>query len=536
MIARSITLLLLTLTLTQTALVAQIGSWPEKGLHPMSAAERSAWSETTRHAAVLEFIEALKLDESEGHMERHSLAMSGEEREIPVIRFGSPKHPAELRVLINANIHAGEVEGKEVALRLLRELAHGEHRRRLEGVELWIVPNFNADGNERISRSNRVNQNGPEQGVGQRPNAAGLDLNRDFIKLESPEARGLVRLMNAVDPHVLLDLHTTNGSDHGYHLTYAPSLSTNVDAALNRFTRERLLPAARRRCADDGFRIFDYGNFGRRGPRAYFTYDHRPRFGTNYCGLRNRIGVVVESYAYYPFRTRAEATYSFVFAMLDEAKRLAPEIRAHCEAADASCRAAGELAFGFETQHIEGDVRPVFVGENNRRELPGVGTRFEASGRFRVERMPARIAFRSDRSRPLPRAWLIEKPRKELIALLIRHGLRLEVLEAPLSERVERFRLDSCKKARRPFQGHRTVSVSGSWERVEETFSSGALVVTASQSLARVAAQLLEPESEDSATTWSVFNEELFADPAPAHFPVRRLPHSALPASTDEKR
>ena len=102
--------------------------------------------------------------------------------------------------------------------------------------------------------------------------------------------------MRQVEPHVLLDLHTTNGSYHGYHLTYATSLAPNVLPSLATFAFDELLPALRARLAARGVRAFDYGNFEGRGEqREWVTFDARPRFLTNYVGLRNALPLLCEA-------------------------------------------------------------------------------------------------------------------------------------------------------------------------------------------------------------------------------------------------
>ena len=121
-----------------------------------------------------------------------------------------------------ANIHAGEVEGKEAVLHLARRLTLGDLQPLLRSAVWLFAPIYNADGNEKVSLENRSEQYGPVGGVGTRENARGLDLNRDFMKLESSEARALVAVFTRWNPDVVVDLHTTNGSYHGYHLTYAP--------------------------------------------------------------------------------------------------------------------------------------------------------------------------------------------------------------------------------------------------------------------------------------------------------------------------
>ena len=148
--------------------------------------------------------------------------------ESPGVVFG------ERRVLnsVSMRAHAGEVCGKEATLALLRDLVGGAHAAWADSLVLLVAPIYNADGNERVSLYNRPEQHGPIGGMGQRPNAQGYDLNRDHMKLDAPETRSLVRALDAYDPHVVLDLHTTNGTYHAYHLTYSPPLNPNTYAPL----------------------------------------------------------------------------------------------------------------------------------------------------------------------------------------------------------------------------------------------------------------------------------------------------------------
>eukprot|EP01051_Picozoa_sp_SAG22_P028213 SAG22_NODE_9846_length_566_cov_1.434690_1_plen_146_part_10 len=140
----------------------------------------------------------------------------------PVRDSAGLRQSSKIRVHVNANIHAGEVEGKEAVMQLLREFAMGGHSELLEHAIVLFTICCNPDGNDDFSIEHRVDQHGPDS-VGVRPNANGLDLNRDFIKTESAEVRGLLAVFDEADPAVFVDLHATNGSHHGYHMTYASS-------------------------------------------------------------------------------------------------------------------------------------------------------------------------------------------------------------------------------------------------------------------------------------------------------------------------
>ena len=208
----------------------------------------------------------------------------------------------------------------------------------LDSIVLIAIPIYNADGNERWKPQsvNRTEQNGPES-VGQRPNAQMLDLNRDYMKAEAPETRASLAAFEKWNPDVFVDLHTTDGSFHGYALTYAPSLNPAALEA-GAYTRDSLLPELRRRMkARDGFEVFDYGNFDSQyeerditatTKRGWYTYDHRPRFGTNYFGLRQRISILSEAYSHDPFERRVKSTYAFVKELLSLMAERGARIRA----------------------------------------------------------------------------------------------------------------------------------------------------------------------------------------------------------------
>src|SRR5262249_18740669 len=105
-------------------------------------------------------------------------------------------------VMIQNGIHAGEIEGKDACLMILRDLALGRHREILDAMTLVVIPIYNVDGHERVSPFNRPNQDGPRAGMGFRATASGFDLNRDYIKLSSVEARAMVSLIDAWRPHL----------------------------------------------------------------------------------------------------------------------------------------------------------------------------------------------------------------------------------------------------------------------------------------------------------------------------------------------
>lgn len=517
----------------------------------LTPAERSGFARTSTHGDVVDLIDRIVAAAPEGQMLKVTAGSSGDGRSLDVVAVSAagwsplPEGPRALRalgeqvrkrgglrVLIQANIHGGEVEGKEASLILLRELARGRHADLLKRIHIFVMPLYNADGNDAIDPKNRISQNGPVAGVGLRTNTEGLDLNRDFIKAESPECRTLLGVYRALDPHLMLDLHTTNGSKHGYHLTYAPCLSPNQDAELATFATEVQMPEVRQEVyANHLFRTFDYGNYSeRRLDAGWRTFDHRPRFATNYYGLRNRLAVLSEAYSYQPFEVRVRATRAFLIENLRTAHRHASRIAFLCARADARCQGISEPrpTFPSSTRYGEGQPTPILTAELEREEIKDLGTRLRVKPGFKPREMPAVTSFRAEVQTPLPEGWIVNGPTKRILQDLTLHGIQYSSLTAKKAQEVEVYEVISFKRAERPFQGHRPVIIKGTYVKQTKDVPLGALYVSAKQPLARLAAQLLEPVSEDSLTTWNRFDSELeritLADSAAVPHPVWRVP------------
>jgi len=489
---------------------------------PQTVPEATEYSATSRAADVERFCEdVLKLPHGDRLQVRTAGKTTQDRAQLLVKIALPPGNGKRVRALLIGNIHAGEVEGKEALQVLLREFANGEHEDLLQRCELWFLPIYNVDGNEAVGPKNRPGQNGPEI-TGQRANAKGLDLNRDFVKLDAPETRTLVGLFAEIDPHLFVDLHTTNGSYHGYHLTYAPSLSPNVDPDLAHLSRALLDSATAAMKDQHQFATFDYGNFETRDwdgggapespkVRGWFSYDHRARYGVNYFGLRNRIGILSEAYSYCDFRTRIAATRAFVLCLLDGLARSADQVLGSCAAADRRVVEPEQpVSFGFDTTFGEPEKLPVLVGEVDKVPATGEGTdRFVRKGDGVPETMPVCRSFRARKQLVLPMAWAIAEPTPDVLDRLRRHGIQFQQIDAGRKVVAERFAVTAKKKPKRPYQGHQELVLDGQWQPpAPAELQKGAIVVTARQPLARLAAQLLEPQSEDSLSSWNFFESQ----------------------------
>jgi hypothetical protein len=419
-------------------------------------------------------------------------------------------------VYIQANIHAGEVEGKEASLMLARDIILKEKPPFLDKLVILIAPIFNADGNEKISPVNRRNQVGPEKGVGVRYNGQNLDLNRDGIKLESPEVQGLVRnVLMRWDPVLLVDCHTTNGSYHEEPVTYVWGFNPNGDTSLIKFMREKMMPSINKNLREKyNVLSIPYGNFMdfNNPEKGWRPSGPQPRYLTNYISLRNRLAILNENYAYADYKTRVMGCYYFLLSILEYCYDHKDGIAQLIRSADQKTIQRGMKPSADDTFAVEYDLKPL------KDKVTIMGWEMEVipteSGRPRVKKKDKKktyiIPYFSDfvpkRSVPFPYAYLIPKVNPEITEKLLQHGLSVEKLREPVSLEVESFRIKEIKGASRLYQGHYLNSVNGEYHLEKKEFPEGTLFIATAQPLANVAAYLLEPESDDGLLVWNFFD------------------------------
>ncbi len=389
---------------------------------PKTTAERSNYASTSSNDEVGAFLDSLELAGAPIAVSELGRTALGKPiffviaSDPPVTSPGEAAAAGKLVVYLQANIHAGEVEGKEAVLAMLRELA-GPSRDLLRQLVILVAPDYNPDGNDALGPQavNRSEQNGPEL-VGRRADGLNLDLNRDYFKAEAPETRAsLARVYNAWDPALMVDLHTTDGTLHGYHLTYAPPLDPNGPAGPTDFVRNQMLPALRK-TLQDKYRepTFDYGNVETPlVPKSWDTYAPLGWYGTNYVGLRGRMAILSEAYSHDDFRTRVRVTHDFLIEILTYASLHADEIRRLEREADRQTALEGvgllprpRLAVAYK---IAGrGVEPVVLEVMKPNPDTGRGRpALLPTGELRTYRLPVNDRFVDSLTRPLPAGYFL---------------------------------------------------------------------------------------------------------------------------------
>ena len=498
--------------------------------------ERTNYEETSRYEDLAAFLKALTATSPQ--VRTMSFGTTEEGRAMPLVTLSNPAvaRPADKPagrpvVFILANIHGGEVEGKEAVQVLMRRMTSGDLRPLLDRMVIVIAPNYNADGNEAIDVMNRTAQYGPIAGVGRRENVKGLDLNRDYMKLESAEARALAAAFTAWDPHLMIDLHTTNGSYHGYHLTQSIPLNLSLSPKILDYHRETMMPAIMKSLeATRQTRTYYYGNFGRGNAapgtlRRWNAFDWRPRAGQNYVGFRNRLTILSEAYSYLSFKRRIEVTEYFVEEILKYVDGHRAEIVALTKSLDDDWikRAQGTVDMPLG---VEYEMRPlakpveILIGEvtqemNPRNQRPMT---VAIEDRYKPEQMDDYAYFAPTRSINMARIYVLPNDAafQPIVDKVRQHGVLVETLTAPLTTEVSSFVVSEIMKSAKPFQGHNEVKLKGQYTTEKVTLSAGSHVVRLAQPLGLLAAYLLEPESDDGLTNWNFFDQWLeVGKPAP---------------------
>ena len=415
-------------------------------------------------------------------------------------------------VLIQNGIHPGEVEGKDACMLLLREiLITKEKQHLLDNTILLIIPVLNVDGHERVSPFNRPNQNGPKK-MGWRTNALNLNLNRDYLKADTPEIKSFLKLFNDWLPDFMIDNHTTNGADYQYHVTYGIETHQNIDRDLVNWIDKKYLPYLTNNVEDDGFIVGPYMEF-KSGTIESGILDlpAPPRLSHGYCATQNRVCLLVETHSLKPFANRVFSTKSMMEHTISFVNDNHKEILLLNRSADRQT---------IKNYLVNKKKFPLVLAGNGKfdkflfkgfewydehSEITGSTVRKYTDNPMEVE-IPIFNKANSLKKIIVPAAYLIPPQFSDMIDVIKSHSINFNILNTNKKLKVEKYRFTNVKFAPRPYEGRQLPSFQcnsfSEWIEIE----AGTLIVYTNQRQLRVIINLLEPEAPDSFVSWGFFN------------------------------
>lgn len=485
----------------------------------ITPAERASFHTTPSYAETKTCLERLAAASPKTiHLTRFGVSPEGRDLMLVVAAKGGEFTPEAARksgkeiVLVQSGIHAGEIEGKDAALMLLRDLSVGDgHAKLLDHAILVWLPIFNVDGHENSGPYNRINQNGPER-MGFRATAQNLNLNRDYTKADEPEMRAWLAMFDAWMPDLFMDIHTTDGADYQYDLTWYleewgpldPAVKAWQDTALKgaifpAFDRKGHKQAPYLELVDHRDITKGIGNFG-----------SGPRFSTGYVALRNRAALLVETHMLKSYEVRVRATYDLVLATLEYLDAHPGTLRAAVTQADANtiAHAGAEIPVAFRTTDeaipfkLEG-----YAFSQQKSDISGDTWVTYDPKTPKTYEIPFHRDLIATASVKLPAAYVVPAAWPQIADKLVQHGIRFEKLAHATTLDAERYRLANPVWESKPFEGrHLLRDVSIASERAKVDVPAGSIVVPMDQPTANLIANLLEPAASDSLVRWGFFD------------------------------
>jgi murein tripeptide amidase MpaA len=416
-------------------------------------------------------------------------------------------------ILIQSGIHSGEIEGKDTALMLVRDMTVTKRFAAwLDKAIFVVIPVFNVDGHEHTSPYHRPSQNGPKS-TGLRANAQRLNLNRDYIKADTPEMRAWLKLYNAWLPDFMFDNHVTDGADFQYDVTWDMARNQDLAEPAGAWVRDRFVPELDKRMAADGHMVAPYGGLRTVGDkREFFMEVFSPRYSHLYSAVQDRPCLLVETHSLKAAKTRAWANYDIMRHSIDIVVEDPEGLRKAVREADREMMSrAGDRSAPpvYLAGKVSDKSRPVVY-----HALKNGPYQSEVTGamvnRYLAEKddIETRIHDQIDTTVEvqMPLGYLIPSAWKELADELALHGVEMERTPKAMEQEFETYRFSGVKFGTAPFEGRIMVDFEAKLVKEKIEIPAGSYWVPLKQRRARLIMAMLEPQAPDSLARWGFLN------------------------------
>jgi len=411
---------------------------------------------------------------------------------------------------INNAIHPGEPDGVDASMMLLRDIAlHPEKFPELDQVVLAIIPFYNIGGALNRNGTSRTNQNGPEE-YGFRGNARDYDLNRDFIKNDTRNARSFAAIFHELDPDLFADTHVSNGADYQYVITLDYAQKDKLGGKLGAFNDQVFLPYMYKHLKEAGFEATPYVNaWGQTPDKGFVQFPDWPRYSTGYAALFHTIGVMTETHMLKPYDQRVKSTYAYLHGNIKFLSLQKTELLNLRKQVKESVKIQKEFAITWQVDKSkQTDIQfKGFQPENIKSEVSGV----DRLHYDRTKPFTKTIPF-YDTYQPLdvvqkPVAYVIPQGWFNIVELLRLNKVEMKPLDNDMDMEVEVYNIEDYDSPKQPFEGHywhNTVKVGVQKRKV--ALRKGDWYIPVNQWTNRYIIETLEPKAVDSFFKWNFFD------------------------------
>ncbi|MBT3648483.1 MAG: hypothetical protein HN542_09620 [Flavobacteriales bacterium] len=417
-------------------------------------------------------------------------------------------------ILINNGIHPGEPDGIDASMLFARELVmDDEFEERYPDVIIAIIPFYNVGGALNRNCCSRANQNGP-MSYGFRGNAKNLDLNRDFIKCDSKNARSFVKLFNDLDPDVYLETHVSNGADYPYTMTYLMSqpdkLSEPQSDVMTGVFESGLL--AKMKAENDD--MTPYVNlFGTSPDSGFATFYDSPRYSTGFTALHNSFGLLTETHMLKEFSQRVMSTLRFMNSLVEIVQKHSKPIRDARDAAFTNLKAQNTFPLDWEVDY-ESHKDLTFLGYAAYYDTS------DATGQLQLyydqdstweSIIPYYNRLKPTNSIRCPEYYLVPKSWNDVIVRLELNGVAMSLMESDTAVDCSVYRINEFETSKQPYEGHYYHSKTSTESHESTVVMRGGeyYLVSTNQKSKRFMIEVLEPAGPDSYFNWNFFDEIL---------------------------
>ncbi len=410
-------------------------------------------------------------------------------------------------ILVNNAIHPGEPCGVDASMMLARDLRK-KRNTLLDHAVLVILPIYNISGHLNRGSFSRANQQGPKA-YGFRGNAQNLDLNRDFIKGDTENARSFNKLYTKWSPDIFIDNHTSNGADYPYVMTLIPTQKDKMEPALSTYMQDTMLPELFSKMNEKGYEMTPYV-YARTTPEEGIAgFLDLARYSSGYASLHNSISFMPETHMLKPFKDRVMSTYHFMRSMLEHVEDNHTEILKARKNAIYKTKTKSDFDLNWELD-IEAVGKLMFKGYGAKykpSEVSGLDRLYYDHNAPYEKAIPFYNTYKSKLTVKKPSAYIIPRAHKQIVDRMIANGVEVSQLDANEIIEVEIYKILDYQSPTIPYEGHflhSKVAVSKSMQNIQ--YHEGDYMIRTDQKMNKYILQTLEPQGPDSWFAWNFFD------------------------------